>query len=165
MITDEYIQKHGKRLYGLCMTLCASKNDADDLYQETWLKAMKKLSTYNADKPFEPWITKIAVNTYRDMLRRKKRSPVYDDFSTTEEKDSVIMNVAESDEERKNKDIRDAVDSLEEKLRMTVILFYFNDLGEKRTAEALGIPVGTVKSRLNKAKKILKEALRDEYGI
>lgn len=165
MIIDEYIQKHGKRLYGLCITLCASKNDADDLYQETWLKAMKKLSTYNDDKLFEPWITKIAVNTYRDMLRRKKHSPVYDNFFTTEEKDSVIMNTVASDEERKNKDIRDAVDSLDEKLRMTVILFYFNDLGEKRTAEALGIPVGTVKSRLSKAKKILKEILRDEYGV
>lgn len=160
-----YIEQYGKRLYGLCMTLCASVPDADDLYQETWLKAMKKLDSYNTDKPFEPWITKIAVNTYRDMSRRKKRSPVYDGFSTTEEKDSVMMNVAESDEERKNKEIREAVDSLDEKLRMTVILFYFNDLGEKRTAEVLGIPVGTVKSRLNKAKKILKEVLRDEYGL
>lgn len=160
-----YIEQYGKRLYGLCMTLCASVPDADDLYQETWLKAMKKLDSYNTDKPFEPWITKIAVNTYRDMSRRKKRSPVYDGFSTTAEKDSVMMNVAESDEEWKNKEIREAVDSLDEKLRMTVILFYFNDLGEKRTAEVLGIPVGTVKSRLNKAKKILKEVLRDEYGL
>ncbi len=164
MIND-YIEKYGKRLYGLCMTLCASVPDADDLYQETWLRAMKKLESYNPEKPFDPWITKITVNTYRDMLRRKKRSPVYDGFSTTEEKDSAMMNVSESDDERKNNEIRDAVDSLDDKLRMTVILFYFNDLGEKRTAEVLGIPVGTVKSRLNKAKKILKEALRDEYGI
>ena len=160
-----YIEQYGKRLYGLCMTLCASVPDADDLYQETWLKAMKKLDSYNTDKPFEPWITRIAVNTYKDMARRKKRSPVFDSFATTEEKDIIMMNVAVSDEERKNNEIREAVDSLDEKLRMTVILFYFNDLGEKRTAEVLGIPVGTVKSRLNKAKKILKEVLRDEYGL
>ena len=68
-----YIEQYGKRLYGLCMTLCASVPDADDLYQETWLKAMKKLDSYNTDKPFEPWITRIAVNTYKDMARRKKR--------------------------------------------------------------------------------------------
>ena len=54
------------------------------------------------------------------------------------------------------------MDRLPEKLRVTVILFYFRDMDLAQTAKALGIPVGTVKSRLNHARKLLKEVLQDE---
>ena len=67
---DQYIRQHGKRLYGLCMTLCANSFDADALYQETWMKAVKCFSQYDPTQPFEPWLTKICVNTYRNGLRR-----------------------------------------------------------------------------------------------
>lgn len=161
---DEYIAVYGKRLYGLCMTLCASREDADDLYQETWLKALRKIRTYDSAMPFEPWITKICVNTYRDVLRKKIREPVFDSFDTVQEKDNALESVPEK--EKDNMDhIREAVDRLPEKLRMTVILFYFHDMGEKRTAKALKVPVGTVKSRLNKAKKILREEIKDAEFI
>ena len=58
-----------------------------------------------------------------------------------------------------------AVDQLPEKLRTTVILFYFEDMDTETTAEVLGIPAGTVKSRLNKARKLLREVLTDEADL
>lgn len=158
---NHYISKYGKRLYGLCITLCADSFDADDLYQETWLRAFKKLGKYDESRPFEAWLTAICVNAYRDFLRRKKRSLFFDNFATSEEKDLAFENTAESKKEDYS-DLYSAVDSLPEKFRVTVVLYYFHDLDEKRTAETLQIPLGTVKSRLNKAKKLLRKELEND---
>lgn len=158
---DQYITKFGKRLYGLCVTLCANAFDADDLYQETWLKVLRKIEQYDTSKPFEAWLTGICVNTYRDLIRHKKRSPMFDSFTSTEEKDAVFANISQPEKDDYS-DLHNAVNRLPEKLRVTVILHYFHDLDEKRTAMALGIPNGTVKSRLNKAKKLLRKELDNQ---
>ena len=164
---DKYIEQYGKRLYGLCVTLCAASPgsaEADDLYQETWLKAVKHFSQYDAAREFEPWLTRICVNTYRNTLRRVVRSPIFNAFSSNEEKDGVIQSAAAAPAVDYSP-LHQAVNELPEKLRMTLILFYFQDMDLKSTAEALSIPVGTVKSRLNKSKKLLKEALENETDI
>jgi RNA polymerase sigma-70 factor (ECF subfamily) len=161
---DHYIEKHGRRLYGLCRTLCTNPSDADDIYQETWLKACAKIDQYDKANEFEPWITRICVNTYRDQLRKKARSLIFDGFKSQEAKDSVMENVSEA-ENQDFSDIHVAVRRLPEKLRTTVILYYFQDLNIGETAKALRIPSGTVKSRLSKAKKMLKEMMSDEVEI
>lgn len=161
---DQYIQRYGKRLYGLCLTLCANSFDADDLYQNTWIKVVKNISQYDSAQEFEPWLTKICVNTYRNTLRRIRKSPVFNDFSSNEEKTLALENVAEQ-ESPDYSYLKDAVDRLPEKLRITVILFYFRDMDINKTAKLLNIPVGTVKSRLNKARKLLKEVLTYETDI
>lgn len=161
---DQLIEQHGRRLYGLCRTLCINPSDADDLYQETWLKVYAKYELYNPLSAFEGWLTRICVNTYRDNLRKKSRSLIFDNFATQEIKDTVMENVA-IEEKVDFSDIREAVQMLPDKLRMTIILFYFEDLDIKQTAQVLRIPLGTVKSRLNKAKKLLKEMIQDEVDL
>ena len=156
---DEYVARYGRRLFGLCMTLCRNRIEAEDLYQETWLKALSHIHQFHEAEDFEPWLTKICVNTYRNILRRLKISP-FADFSSDEEKRVLIESVPAR--ETDHTALYDAVDRLPEKLRVTVILFYFRDMDLAQTAKALGIPVGTVKSRLNHARKLLKEVLQDE---
>ena len=90
---DQYIHDYGKRLYGLCTVLCANSYEADDLYQETWLKVVKNISKYDTCQAFEPWLTTICVNTYRNLLRRIARSPVFNTFTTTEEKDTLLHSI------------------------------------------------------------------------
>lgn len=160
-LINSYISKHGKRLYGLCLTLTKNREAADDLYQETWLKVCSRFEKYNREMPFEPWLTKICVNTYRDMLRRMKKNLFTDDFSAIKEKDIALEKVSEIEKEDYSP-LYLAIDRLPEKLRLTVVLFYFNGLDEKETAQTLGIPPGTVKSRLNKARKLLRKELEDE---
>ena len=89
---DQYIRQYGKRLYGLCLSLCANQFEADDLYQDTWLRVMKNISQYDSNRDFEPWLTKICVNTYRNALRRIARSPLLN-FKTNEEKDAMLCAV------------------------------------------------------------------------
>ena len=160
---DQYIRQYGKRLYGLCLSLCANSFDADDLYQETWLRVVKSISQYDPTKEFEPWLTKICVNTYRNVLRRLARSPFLD-FRTNEEKDAQINAVPDS-EKADYSPLYEAIDRLPEKYRVAVILFYFQDMDTAATAQVMGIPEGTVKSRLSKARKLLKEVLDGETDL
>lgn len=160
---DQYIRQYGKRLYGLCLSLCSNSFDAEDLYQETWLLAVKNLSHYDPERPFEPWLTKICVNTYRNVLRRLARSPFLD-FRSNEEKDTLLHGVP-APVHPDYRALYDAVHRLPEKYRIAVILFYFQDMDIAAAAQAMGIPAGTVKSRLSKARKLLKEVLTDEADL
>ncbi len=161
---DELIHIYGKRLYGLCRTLCERKEDADDIYQETWLRVLSYLGSFDKNRDFEPYLTKICINTYRSFLKTSKSELHFDAFSKNDEKDAFLENIPEKEKDDLSF-VRDAVDKLPEKLRTTVILFYFFDFGEKKTAQVLQIPAGTVKSRLNKAKKLLKEELINEQFV
>lgn len=161
---DLYIQQHGRRLFGLCMTLCADRFSAEDLYQETWLRVCKRIDQYDRRRDFEPWLTGICVNVYRDELRKRKISRIFDGFSSNEEKELALQSVA-APERADHSDLHAAIDHLPEKLRTAVILHYFHDMKHEQTAAALGIPVGTVKSRLNQAKKLLREELQYEADI
>ena len=80
MTIDEYIQLYGPRLYGLCLTLCRSEPEAEDLYQETWLRVVEQFHRYDPAREFEPWLTRICVNLYRNLLRRLVRSPIRQSF-------------------------------------------------------------------------------------
>ena len=88
---DRYIQAHGRRLFGLCLTLCAHRQDAEDLYQDTWLKALAHFHQYDPNRPFEPWLTRICVNTYRNSLRRLARSPIFQGFRSTTPRSSQCL--------------------------------------------------------------------------
>ena len=160
---DQYIRKYGKRLYGLCMTLCADKHEADDLYQDTWVKVLKRFDTYDPSRDFEPWLTRLCVNTYRDRLRRLSRSPFLN-FSSNETKEAFLL-TATAPEKEDYSDLYAAIDQLPEKLRLTIILFYFQNMDIEKTAQTLGIPTGTVKSRLHTARIQLKEVLGRETDL
>ena len=160
---DQYIRQYGKRLYGLCLSLCANQFEADDLYQDTWLRVMKNISQYDSNRDFEPWLTKICVNTYRNALRRIARSPLLN-FKTNEEKDAMLCAVPAA-ENPDYSSLYEAIERLPEKYRLVVILFYFEDMDVAATADAMGIPEGTVKSRLSKARKLLKEVLEHETNL
>lgn len=159
---DDYIEKHGRRLYGLCRTLCQNPDDADDLYQDTWLKVHQKFDRYNPEYEFEGWLTRICVNTYKDHWRKKKLSIIFDLFDSQEAKDAVLENAAAKEKEDYS-DLRAAVQRLPDKFRLTVLLYYFKELDVEQTARILNIPPGTVKSRLSKARILLKEMITDEF--
>lgn len=153
---DEAIRQYGRRLYGLCRSLCGSVPEAEDLYQDTWLKALSYLDRHGPPENWGPWLSKVCVNLYRSRLRRLSRSPVRpmgegEDFPLPEAPDYSGL--------------RQAVDELPEKLRLAVILYYFQDLDISAAARVLGVPAGTVKSRLDRARKLLREVLRDEDAL
>jgi len=163
-VLNTYIDKYGRRLFGLCRTLCTNPSDAEDLYQETWLKVYHKLDQYDDQYAFEGWLTRICVNTYKDQYRKRKLSLLFDRFDSQEKKDFVLEN-AKAEEQEDYSDLHEAVQKLPEKIRLTVLLFYFRELDTKETSRVLGIPEGTVKSRLSKARTLLKEMMKNEIEL
>lgn len=164
---DGLIRAHGRRLWGLCRTLCRGALDAEALYQDTWLAALTHFAQYDPALPFEPWLTRICVNTYKNALRRLRRSPVFDGFATADEKAKVLEAVAApcGADSTECADLHAAIECLPERLRVTVILYYFHDLDIAAVARTLGIPPGTVKSRLSMARARLKEMLSDDADL
>ena len=124
---EQFIFQYGRRLYGLCLKLCGNEAEAEDLYQETWLRAMEQLHRYDASKPFEPWLTTICVNLYRSLLRRVRCSPIFDGFRSEEEK-RMTLEYAPAPMREDYSDLHHAINRLPEQLRVTVLLFYFRGM-------------------------------------
>lgn len=157
-----YVSVHGKSLSHLCLKLCRNRTDADDLYQETWCKVCDKLHQYNQTQPFEPWLFTICVNTYKNQEKRNKRHPVVE-FSTNEEKDWVLDHTPDTSPGvyEEHEVIRQIISELEEKYRVVIVLYYFREFSIAELASIIRIPQGTVKSRLFKAREMIRRRLED----
>lgn len=159
---EEYITQYGKRLYGLCVRLCGSTSDADDLYQETWLRVCMNFGRYDSGQPFEPWLTAVCVNCFRDRLRRNRFQRLLVSFDDDQERDAVINSVIYDDGSQENAELWEAVGKLPEKYRVMIILHYYRDYDVKQLSRILKIPEGTVKYRLHRARELLKGELSDD---
>lgn len=158
-VFDDYIETYGQRLFGLCMHLCRNRWDAQDLYQETWLKAYQARHRYDSNRDFGVWITRICVNLYRDKLRRKKLLSILP-FSQQDPEHPLAEQLA-APETQDYSDLHSAVDQLPSLYRMVIILYYFLGCSVEQTASVLHIPEGTVKSRLSKARSLLERSLHE----
>lgn len=158
---DALIQSQGPRLFGLCCRLCRSRGEAEDLYQETLLKGLEQQERLLAAENPGAYLTRICVNLYRDWARRKRLlsfismedAPppnLHGQFSTAGPEESLEQSL-----------VRQAVDTLPEPYRQTVLLYYFCDQSIQQAAAALGVRPGTVKSRLGRGREMLKEVLKD----
>lgn len=172
-VIDILIDRYKDPLYKLCWHLTEKSMDVDDLFQETWVKAIKNIKRYDTNKLFIPWLYTICTNLYKDRYRTKKRwlSKVKEYFNN-EQKDEE-MNSAGSpsplpeDELIKKYDretIRKYVNKLDDTYRLPIILYYFKEIEYADIGVIMGIPVGTVKSRLYSAKQKLRKLMEvDKY--
>ncbi len=167
---DSLILNHSNDLYNYCYKLTLSKPDADDLFQQTWLKATKSIDKTEG-MPYKSWLFKICSNQYKDNYRKKV---VYDkvfkdDFLEEQDKDFIMENSSkvESAEEvfesqRRQELLLFHVIKLPKKLKLPIILHYFEGIDYESIATTLDIPLGTVKSRINTAKKRLNKEMKGE---
>jgi RNA polymerase sigma-70 factor (ECF subfamily) len=169
-LMDVLIDRHKDSLYTLCLRLARNEPDADDLFQDTWMKAMKKLDTFSLERKFSTWLFAVCVNRYRDMYRWRKRrlrrmrhvasfGDIDGDAGAREVRDS---RPDEHVMERERIDaVRDALDSLDDVHRLPIVLHYFHELSIEDIGRILDIPPGTVKSRLSNGRRLLKNSLED----
>lgn len=156
----KYIDEYSGELTRLCISLCASDADAEDLFQDTWYRAMKNFEKYNSEMPFDKWLFAICVNLYKNSLKlayNRKRV----EFKSDEEKERFLNSIPNCDDESRDKylELHRAVASLPKKLKTVVVLYYFKSYSTKEIARMLNIPEGTVKSRMYAARERLKKEL------
>lgn len=171
---EELVKRYINSLYHLSYSLTHEKNSAEELFQETWIKVIENIETYNHRNNFKPWLYTICINTYRDKYRKEKRwLGRVKDYFTNQEKEYVINNYTLSipmedivEKKEQEKTIKNYIKILEDKYRLPIILFYFQEMTYQEIAELLKLPMGTVKSRLNTAKKKLRKMMEvnDDEG-
>lgn len=155
-IINDYINQYKKKLTRLCLNLCGNYPDADDLFQETWIKVIKNFDTFDSSKDFEKWLFSICINTYKNNCRSFSRHNTIS-FASAEEKELFLSSIPDTDiKNEEYEQLLEIIGQLPEKYRIVLSLRYFNDYSEKDVAKILNIPVGTVKSRLNKAKQLIR---------
>lgn len=157
----ELIRRHHHVVFGHLRRLGADRALAEDLTQETYAKAWCKIEGLRQATSLRSWLLTIARNEYLQFVR--SRNPEVNGLNELPEPAAeepgadALAAVAERDSR-----LQDAVRRLEPQLRETVALHYFQDLSIKEVAEVLGVPNGTVKSRLNRALETLRSLLEQE---
>jgi RNA polymerase sigma-70 factor (ECF subfamily) len=154
---EEIFNEYGTYVYRVALLLTRSASLADDVTQETFLKVFQKMHTYDPMKPIQPWIYRITVNTTRNLLRKQKWLSFVGftpdvQYESSSVEDSFMQAV-------ENEELLKEVNRLPLKGREIIVLHYYVGLKLAEVAETLRIPLGTCKSRLNAALKILRKQL------
>ncbi len=160
------VQRHGTRVYNLCLRILGDPDEAADVSQDTFLAALRKLSTFRGDSAFTTWLHRVTVNACYDSLRRKRRRPLLqivrdeDDerpetsLPAPDHADDVVFSV----------DVARALLEVPEEFRVVLVLADVQDLPYDEIARVLEIPVGTVKSRVFRGRAALGKALGSPRG-
>ena len=162
----ELVKLHGKSIYGFCYKLAGNKEDADDLYQETFLRAVELRYKMDASRNPKAFLLSVAIllhkNNRRKLARRQRIAPVTELDDTAAGSGSLASQTTPehavlSLELRAL--IRNAAHRLNDKLRLPLYMYYTANMTVEEIAAALRIPPGTVKSRLHKARQALRKEL------
>ena len=148
------IQQYELDMYRIARVYLRCEEDCKDALQEAIFKAYKNINQLKEPKYLKTWLIKITINECRRIYNKQK---LYSYLSFTQQReDSYTM---ESDESLL---IRQAIARLGEKHKIPIVLYYYNDCTYEEIAQVLRLPIGTVRSRLNKAKGLLKQMLEEE---
>jgi len=150
------------RIFNYIYHLVGQKQDAEDLTQETFIKLYTHIKTIDINKNFLVWLYKIATNTVYDFWRRKKNKKeiLLDELQNLEtiETETTYLNIEKQEVVR---DVQNALAKIKPIYRTVLLLFYKNNFTYKEIAETLNLPLNTVKIYIHRAKKELKEKLKN----
>ena len=156
---EDVARRYGRKIYNFAYRLTGNPDDAADLVQEVLLRVRKGLASYTPGS-FEGWLWRITRNAFLDSVRKKKRrptSPLPDDdrsaLLTSPSPDEVLASV------RLSEDIQSAILKLPIDFRECVVLCDVVGLSYEEIAQAVGAPIGTVRSRIHRGRKMLRGLL------
>lgn len=154
------IAEYGDRLYDTAFRLCQDESAARDLVNRTFWRAIERIGLFSGASSMYTWLYSILVNFWRMDLRQKKKMDILlfqDEMPDCpdERPDPAEALAAKADSEA----IRNAIAELPEYYRVVVVFRYFEDMSVPEIAVVLGIPEGTVKFRLHKAKNMMRRKL------
>ena len=154
------IEENSYKIRQIIKNFTGSYNE--DLEQEVYIKTYKNLEKYKEQNKFSQWICTITANLCRDYLKSAK----FKNASITDGDDEKLEKTKDKktpekilDSKERQKIILKAINSLPKKMKETIILYEFEDYSYEQISNKLKVPIGTIKSRINNARKILQEQL------
>ena len=157
---DTLLRRHYDRVHAICRRIAGSSRDADDAAQEAMISIVRGLARFDGRAAFSTWTYRIATNAALDEIRKRDRRPaphVDAEGSTPDVADALSHRRIEGVADRLA--IDQALDALPEEFRLAVVLRDLCDLDYAEIAEALDVPVGTVKSRIARGRSLLASRL------
>lgn len=146
---DEIVNKYANMVYRIAFTQMKNKADADDIFQEVFLRLCKAEVAFETDEHIKAWLIRVTINTCRKSFSSSWNT------KTTEMPEDLMH-----EDEYQDFEIVPAVKSLPEKYRTVIHLFYFEDMAVADIAKALESTVSTVKSQLSRARNLLRNILK-----
>ena len=168
---QELLDRHAASVYNLALRLTGNPTDAGDLAQDALIRALKGLADFHGDSSVTTWLYRITVNTWKNRLRSESRRGLgrtasLDAFVSEDhggeppfKADDPPIDASMETAERGGA-VQKALLDLDEESRAVILLRELKDMTYAEIAQALGIPEGTVKSRLSRARQALKEKLK-----
>ena len=166
---DAIVQRYARHVYNIAYRMTGNEADARDLSQEAFLRVYRALRRVQPGAPLESWLYRIVSNLYIDLLRRRPRVRVESldapidtprGEMVREFPDTAANPEAVFEREHIDVAIQEALGVLSAELRMVVILSDIEGFAYEEIAAMLGVPLGTVKSRLHRARQVLQQRLR-----
>ena len=142
------------KMYGVCMRYSKTKDEANDMFQDGFLRLYRYLPNYRFEGSFEGWARRIFVTNCLDYLKKRKIN-----FSDVDQEIAIYANEISATSKLQNEDLLKVLDELPEKLKIIVNLALIEEYSHKEIGDMLSITESNSKSKLHKARKLLKNRL------
>ncbi len=171
---EELIEEYQLLAFNIAYRMTSNKEDANDMTQEALIKVFKSIKHFRFDSSFSTWLYRIVTNSCIDMIRKNSKIKTYSVDNTIETEEGsyqkeMVDNKELPDEVLERKEKREAVHKaigkLPDKYRIIIILRDIRDLSYDEISEVTELPLGTVKSRISRARNTLKEILSNDMEL
>lgn len=169
------VQRHQRRVYAAALHILGNHSDADDVAQESFVRAYRGLATFDGRADFFTWLYRITVNTALNSLRSDKRGTALKTKGNTEAqhvggRPEALGQVARDPAQQAQQTgevarVLQAISELSASLRVTLVLATVEELPHKQIAEILEVPEGTVAWRVNEARRLLRQRLAQQDAV
>jgi RNA polymerase sigma-70 factor (ECF subfamily) len=165
---DALVRMHEKRVYNLAYRLSGNYDEAGDITVEAFLRVYQAINNFRGDANFSTWLYRIVTNVYLDRRKRQKNRQTLSLEEYVELEESQVTRQIEDpspgpealvEAQQRQALLQKAIESLPEYQRAMIVLYHIDGLSYEEIAEVLSLPIGTVKSRLNRARLALREKL------
>jgi RNA polymerase sigma-70 factor (ECF subfamily) len=168
---DRLVEQHGQWVYNLAYRMVGDRDEAHDIAQEAFVRAFTAIKNFRRGSSFSTWLYRVTTNACLDEIKRRRRRPTPASGLQTDDQPSADPpdprpDAAEQVEAAERRDIvRRAIAALPVHHRLTIVLYELQGCSYEEVAEITNTNVGTVKSRLNRARLALKEALEPHLEL
>jgi RNA polymerase sigma-70 factor (ECF subfamily) len=168
----QLLSRYEGYIYSLCYRLLGHREDALEMSQEAMLKVVTNLGSYQLNRPFKPWLRKVVVNVCLNFLRQRQTATLSLDRTMEEDLplEGLLAAGSESDPTSRaewldtRNTLQQALKGLPPPLRLVLVLRHQEGMSYQEIADVMQLPLGTVKTNLFRARRLLRRILQDAYG-
>jgi RNA polymerase sigma-70 factor (ECF subfamily) len=159
----DMVRRYQNAVFSVCYRLTGNRQEAEDMSQQAFIRAYERLHTFDAERPFLPWMRRVAANVCLNQMEQRQAEmvdveSVQETLSTSSQSDPALRIAQQETTAR----LYAAVVALPVAYRAVIELRHFQELSYEEISEMLKLPLNTIKSHLFRARKLLAEALHDE---